>query len=101
MFLPPRVLFDFLCTNVYSLSPFLYARSEGGDEETPESAPAETKAVVALQEEAASTGEEEESCIYTTDGRGFHSSTFPAHLKHFLWDTLGGCRVSEIENGSG
>jgi len=26
--------------------------------------------------------------------RGLHSSTFSAHLKHFLWDTLGNFRDS-------
>lgn len=36
--------------------------------ETPESAPAETKPVIALQEEAVTTGEEDEECIFTTEG---------------------------------
>ena len=44
------------------------ATEDGADEETPESAPAETKPVIALQEEAVTTGEEDEECIFTTEG---------------------------------
>lgn len=44
------------------------AADEDGDDEAPESAPAETKPLIALQEEAAATGEEDEECIFTTEG---------------------------------
>lgn len=44
------------------------AAAEDGDEETPESVPAETKPVISLQEEAVTTGEEDEECIFTTEG---------------------------------
>ena len=45
------------------------------DEETPESAPSETKPIIALSEEPVSTGEEDEDCIYTTDGALFEFVT--------------------------
>ena len=42
---------------------------EGGDDDaTPESAPAETKPVITLQQQEVTSGEEDEECIFTTDG---------------------------------
>ena len=44
------------------------ADDAGDDDAPPESTPAETKPVIALQQEDVTTGEEDEECIFTTEG---------------------------------
>ena len=41
------------------------------------------------------------ACAWSPDGGGFQSSTFPAHLKLNVWDTLGAFKITMTQRDSG
>ena len=73
--------------------------AEDGDEETPDSVPAETKPVIALQEEEVKTGEEDEECIFTTDGALYEFVTQEGSAPSWKERGRGELRVNLGKNG--
>jgi Ran-binding protein 3 len=84
---------------LFGAKPAAATTDENGDDVTPESAPAETKPVISLKEEEVTTGEEDEDCIFTTEGALYEFTTEEGKAPSWKERGRGELRVNLTKTG--